>query len=322
MNEDQIYSVVEQIPDVGLITRSGDWHLAFKCFMGSRHSKGYDSSPSMTVSFDTPAPWVECFSCGYKRPLEQALFDLASEGRLPATVPLEYRQMKLDSPIVIPKSTGPTLTDYSIPLKDLLANEYAPEMVSFLRIKGISEKVVRAFRMAYVPPGHSDEWMGEDREGNPRVSRTPGILLPIFSYIDSTWQCVGGQLRYLEGNFRYFALYKFNASRRLFGEQVLSKSKGQDVFLVEGPFDAAHICSEGMRAVGLLGTSLNKHKALLLASAEPKMVHILLDPDKAGTIGSQKAEVILREYGIPYTPHQAYKDPKQYTKAELQQLIS
>jgi DNA primase len=275
----------------------------------------------MTVSFDTPAPWVECFSCGYKRPLEQALFDLASEGRLPATVPLEYRQMKLDSPIVIPKSTGPTLTDYSIPLKDLLANEYAPEMVSFLKTKGISERVARAFRMAYVPPGHSDEWMGEDREGNPRVSKTPGILLPIFSHIDNEWRCVGGQLRYLQGNFRYFALYKFNASRRLFGEQVLSKSKGQDVFLVEGPFDAAHICSEGMRAVGLLGTSLNKHKALLLASAEPKMVHILLDPDKAGTIGSQKAEVILREYGIPYTPHQAYKDPKQYTKADLQQLI-
>lgn len=320
MNEDQIYSVIEQINDVGLITRSGDWHLAFKCFMGHRHAKGYDSSPSMTVSFDTPTPWVECFSCGYKKPLEQALFDLASQGRVAPSAPLDYRQMKLQSPIIIPKVQGPSLTDYTIPLKDLLANDYAPEMVSFLRTKGITEKVARAFRMAYVPSGHSDEWMGEDREGNPRVSRTPGILLPIFSQINDQWQCVGGQLRYLEGNFRYFALYKFNSSRRLFGEQVLSKSKGRDVFLVEGPFDVAHICSEGMRAVGLLGTSLNKHKALLLAAAEPKMVHILLDPDKAGSIGSQKAEVILREYGIPYTPHQAYKDPKQYTKAELQQI--
>ena len=164
--------------------------------------------------------------------------------------------------------------------------------------------------------------MGEDQAGDPRTVSQAGIALPVFTEHGGKWICAGAQMRFLEGNLRYFSLYKFRASRRLFNEPVLRGASNHDIVLVEGPFDALHICGLGVRSVALLGTKLNEHKAKIIKDADPKMVHILLDNDAAGQAGSQKAEAILKTYGIPYCSHKAFKDPKEYTKEDINKLLN
>lgn len=321
MQESVVEHFLSQIPDVGQIRRSGDWHLTIPCIMGHRHAKGRDSRASMTVSFDVEEPFVECFACGYKARLETALHTLAGMGRLSAATALAFTDAK-QKQLILPSRVKPepVLQDYTLPLKDLLELPYSKNALAFLASRNIKVPVAKAMKIAYVPEGHTDDWMPERADGTIRGCPKEGLLLPIITKVDDKNICVGAQVRLLEGHFRYFALYKFAASNRLFGEQVLPQAAGKHLFLVEGPFDALHIMSEGSLAVGLLGTKLSAQKALLLKQANAQKVHILLDNDRAGRQGAEKAASILREHGVPFLLHQAFKDPKQYSAHELKQL--
>jgi len=321
MNEDQVHSILTRIPWAGQIGRSGDWHLKTCCLMGHRHTRGVDRSPSMTVSFDVPIPWIECFACGYKKPLERALYELVAESRLDPEVAILFTDYKRGALTLEPLTKKLRTVDYSIPLAHVRKNEFPSNVVLFLRTKGITKRsTVDLFQLAYMPAGHSDEWLGEDSSGNPRVMRMEGIVLPVLVPHEGGLMCVGAQLRYIEGEFRYYAVYPFPSQSRLFGEHLLPACKGKHLFLTEGPFDAMHIVEEGHNAVAIMGTAMHDEKALTISAAGPEMVHILLDNDAAGEKARPKIESILKKYGIPFCSHKATKDPKQYTRSEFDQF--
>ena len=325
MDKGTIQSFIERVPHAGVVGGSGDWHLTCRCIMAPiTHLKRFDRSPSMTVSYGIGSEsWVECFSCGYKAPLEKTLYALAAQGIVDTGVAMDYTEAKTNK-LVLFSEVKPTGDEcYDIPLAHLEKNEYSPLMLQFLEQKGIPVETAKRFQLCYVPKGHSDEWMPLDDNEEPRVVKHPGIAVPMFiKGPDQKMTCIGAQLRYLEGKFRYFTLYKFSSSSRLYGEHILPLAEGRPLFVVEGPFDALHILSCGFLAVALFGTTVNDAKVELLKSAGASCVHLLLDPDAPGQKASRKAEPILQKYGVPYTSHIATKDPKRYTKSDLINLLS
>ena len=321
MDENAVEHFLSQVPDVGIIGKSGDWHLTCRCLMPQRHAKGYDSRPSTTVSFDVETPFVECFGCGYKASLERTLHELAVKGRLNPATALAFTDARKQQLVLPPRvKAEPEFGDYTQPLSILREIPYSQETLDFLTLKGVSAKIAEALHVVDVPAHWSDEWMAEDAEGNPKKTPAGGVGLPLYRHDGTKYVCCGVQLRLINAKFRYFALYKFAATRRLFGEQLIPQMAGKHVFLVEGPFDALHILSEGFLSLALLGTNLTKHKALTLKSSGALCYHILLDNDTAGFQGTKKAIDILKEHGVPFVAHKAYKDPKKYSHEELSKL--
>jgi 5S rRNA maturation endonuclease (ribonuclease M5) len=291
--------------------------------MQHKHAKGFDNKPSCTVSYGDLEPWVTCFSCGYSRPLRDTLYSLLADGIIDGSLPVSFDKLRSNSLTLEPKTIiEKSLQNYDQPVEVLARNEYPPHMIEFLNSKGIPQQVARAFNVCYVPEGHADEWIGEDAEGNPKRVPGEGVLIPIMAKEGDSFVCVGAQMRMLRsGKFRYFTIYKYHASDRLFGEQVLAKAVEKDVVITEGPFDAMHLVSLGVHSVGLLGTVLNESKAEIIKQSGCGTIHLLLDPDSAGQKGSIKAGRMLQKYGLPYIQHKAIKDPKFYTKQEIKQLI-
>lgn len=320
MDEGTVRAILESIEWLGSVGTSGDSHVSCRCLMMHKHPKGYDSHPSTTVSFGDIDSWVECFSCGYKNKLEKTLYQLVEDNRISADIAVGFTRAKKNNLVLEPRIRTTVIQDCTIPMKELRKNEYGKNMLEFLRSRSVPVEVAKLMGLAYVPEGHSDEWMGEDREGNPKVTPREGIAIPVMAKVDGKFICVGAQMRMFDVKFRYYALYKFSAQLRLFGEQLLPKVAGKDVFLVEGPFDVLAILAKGFMAFGLYGTKVSKEKALLIKEAGVRMVHVLLDPDDAGEKGTIRADKVLKEFGIPYILHESSKDPKKHTSRELREL--
>ncbi len=323
MDRATVESVLNQIEWLGHVGTSGDHHFSCRCLMMHEHEKGYDSRASATVSFGKRRSWVECFSCGYKSTLEKTLHALAAINRVSPQLALDYAGAKMNTVILESKVIETPIQDYSIPIKYLQDNDYSQSMLDFLEKKNVDPDIARKFGLAYVPEGHSDEWMPLNPETQePRATREEGIVLPSMSKLDGKWVPVGAQMRMFGDKFRYYAIYRFKAQDRLFAEQILPSCSGKHVFVVEGPFDALHILGLGFAAVALYGTSLTEKKALLLSGANPKMVHMLFDPDAAGRAGKTKSKKVLDKFGLPYILHEPEKDPKLMTRAELADLVN
>lgn len=319
MNKEQVYDILSHIPSVDRIGNSGDWHFFIKCLVQHKHAKGSDTRPSMTVSYDCDTAWARCFACGHNKPLRDTLYELAAEQLIDASVAILYDEYLSKRPLSLaPVVRHREAVDYTIPWLDIRKQPMPEKALEFLKTKGVfKQQTIDMFGLAYVPANHSDDWMGEASDGSPKVTKQDGILLPVLDIHDGNIRCVGAQLRLMDGQFRYYAIYKFPSQDRLFGEHLLPSVKNKDLFLTEGPFDAMHIAECGFNAVALFGTHMHAKKAATIASAAPSMVHVLLDADAAGKKAVKGVSAILQEYGIPFCSHISNKDPKLYTKTEL-----
>jgi 5S rRNA maturation endonuclease (ribonuclease M5) len=338
MQKHELRTILENLPSDRRrkIRQTGENYFQISCLMSPwRHLRGQDRRPSMVVSFDHDGPsMASCFTCGYKRPLFRLLLWLNSKlgpGSGMAQLALDARDAEQRNQKM---SFGPKkgreikLVDYTSEYKALLKNVWSSEATALLHSKGVRlDTAVNKFFCAFAPKGHWDEGMGVNWDtGEPNVLMTDCILFPILICCNEqeTVTIAGALARPIDPSsyLKYFSVYSYQGFFHLFGQQQLHHIKGEPVILVEGPFDAMHLHQEGYWSVALNGLYLGKHKADKIAKARPSRVIVLLDPDKAGRQATVKVVKELTSVGIVPIVHQLDRDPKYYTRHELQNEIT
>lgn len=326
MQEDSIRSILDRLPMVEKVGRSGNAFLAVPCLMAAtRHPSGKDGHPSMTISISDGLSFVCCWSCGYKKPFVDTLFELNMIHGGLAELALEAQQIEQNRPFRLITSTKneqiKSVVDYTEVLNELYLNSWSEKAIAFLNQKGVELKTAQMFDCAFVPAGQTIILP----DGDEKDVHYDLILFPIMSKApDGTFICVGAQGRYLDApptSPKYFAPFPFSSGDFFFGEQALDIRQRQPVILVEGPLDVMHVIQEGYRAVGNLGLSLQDKKAQKLLAVNPKYVMILLDPDDRGQSAVKTVERVLSKHGIQTIVRKTDKDPKYLTKSQINHLF-
>ena len=321
MEQPQLEHVLTSLPETKFYP-SGSNHFSLPCLVGHKHEKGYDSSPSMTVSFGFGKSWAWCFACGHKRPLTETLIEASKHNGVYG--PLVLLATKYESETRLEANFEPVkvvLNDYTIPYMDMLERPLPSWALEFLETKGVNKKTAEKFGVTWVEKGYSDDWTGEDMFGRPRTARDRAVVVPVLEKVGTEIVCRGTQARYFGEGTRYLPLHKFPSSKIFFGEQYLENMKGKYTFLVEGPYDAMHLIQEGVLALGLFGTSLSKDKIITLKKLQLSRLYLALDPDIAGRKAAGKIKAKLNESLIPNQLLDLTQDPKYYSKQQLKDLI-
>lgn len=324
MKEEELRSILYSIdPDMD-ISRSGDAHLAIPCLMAeSRHRGGVDRRPSMTISHDTGASFAWCWSCGYKKPFSDMLFELGRHRSGLAKAGLAVQQLEAGT-IRIPHLTDKPETDAPVPtytdlLKEVYPNPWPSKAVQFLTSKGVSLRTAKAFGCSFLPKG-ADLLLPSGEEF---VARFDLILFPVVTKINNTLECVGCLGRYIDEAYKgskYFFPMPVKSTNYFFGEQMLSMKEDLPMFIVEGPLDMMHLTELGFRSLGNMGLGVSEKKVAKLLAANPKYVILLLDPDAAGVQGQQKYIKALSLSNIQAISRKTSVDPKYLDKTTLENL--
>lgn len=302
----------------GPIRRSGDYMSISCVFSRWRHEKGTDSTPSMTISFGgDEASKVRCFACGYHGLFSDMVAEVSSlyQGRVhhlvSAILETEYTAPR---PLtMVPKQKGLVLRNYNADLK-AVGKALTPEASAFLASKGCPENFAKRMGVRWV-----DTMQAEKADGDTYEVRD-AILIPVFSAVHGKVMCVGAQARELHPSPtmpKYVTAFRFPSGSYFYGDHLMSKMTGRDVFLTEGPLDAIHVMSVGEWALGLFGIALQKTKLEKLAKVLPNMVYILLDADKAGSEAANRVYNAAAIAGLPVRKLVPPKDPRQLTREDL-----
>lgn len=324
MEKSQLIHFLESLPEIQRIKSTGERHVSVPCIMARwRHAKGYDGKPSMTISHGDGPSFVTCWSCGYKKTLTDALFELnvLSGGTLNATA--VSVQVQENAPHIAVLTTLAYASsyppDYDSALAKLRELTWTATAINFLESKGVTLDTALRAGVACMPAGTEIEI---DEKDEPLIVYSDTIVFPVMSGPSGAQHCVGAQARPLrQGGVKYYAILPFSAEKHLFGEAILSKVRDTTLFLVEGNFDVLHLLQEKLPTVGLMGTSLSLAKLRLIYSSKPAMVVLMLDPDKPGQDASAQAERLLKNQNLSVTPLKLDRDPKFYTKAEILSLL-
>jgi len=326
MREENLRSILDRLPNVERVGRSGDGFLSTTCLLAeTRHPSGTDKRPSMTISISDGLSFARCWSCGYKRPFVDLLFELNMTIGGIADLAIEAQQIEQNRPfktIVVNKNEEiNSYQNYTDVLNELYQNPWPEKAVQLLNQKGVTLEIARKFGCSFVPKGA--EVVLPDGEG--LTIQDDLILFPIITKgNDGKAVCVGAQGRYVDQSktrSKYFAPLPFKSSHFFFGEQVFGIRHKQPIILTEGPLDAMHLVQEGYRGVALLGLSLQEKKASKLLHANPGYVIILLDPDGPGQQAVSTIKSNLLKQNIQTIVRKPSKDPKYLTKAEISALL-
>jgi DNA primase len=280
----------------------------------------------MTISHGNDDSFVTCFSCGYKKPFVNMLFELNTAVGGFAALALQAQQLEQNKTLKkIETKPGPKLyrnrIDYSQLVKQYKLTESADERIAnFLSKKGIRLLTAIKFGCGFIPKG--TELILPNQKDIKRVPHDV-LVLPVFTKINDRYVCVGAQGRYIDppdGFSKYYAVMPFEGSGYLFGEQMLDTRKDQTLILVEGPLDALHIAQEGFRAAALMGLFLSENKALRLLESGIQQVILMLDPDPEGQRAVSRIQTALSKYGIESKNVIPDCDPKNLTTQQLTKL--
>lgn len=326
MNEDHLRSILDRLPMVDRVGRSGDGFLSTPCLLAeTRHLSGKDSRPSMTISISDSLSFVRCWSCGYKRPFVDMLFELNMIYGGLADLAIEAQQVEQNRPFKLVANTKNeeinSYQNYTEVLNELYQNPWSEKAVELLNQKGVTLDIARKYGCCFAPKG-TDIALPD---GTEMIVQDDLIVFPIMtSSPDNSLICVGAQGRYVERSktrSKYFAPLPFKSSKFFFGEQALSIRRSQPIILTEGPLDAMHVVQEGYRALALMGLSLQDKKASKLLLANPKYVILLLDPDGPGQQAVGVIKNTLLKHNIQTIVRRPDKDPKYLTKQDLSSLL-
>ena len=324
MNYESLVNLMETLRShavlTGPIRKSGERYASISCvFAPWRHEKGKDATPSMTISFgEGEASRAHCFSCGY----DGCLADMVAEvhalypGRIGhLIVPVvEAEYMSLPPfPTMASSKSKDSIRIYDSDLASV-GKPLPPEAFDFLASKGCPASYAEKMRLRWI-----DTMMAEKADGDFYELRR-AILFPVFATINGKVVCVGAQAREINQSPtmpKYVMAFRFHSSKFFYGDHLLGKISGREVFLLEGPLDAIHLLSVGSWALGLFGIALQKEKVEKLKQAAPAMVYVLLDPDKAGSENSGRVLNALSYAGIPSKKLVTPKDPRTLTSEEL-----
>jgi hypothetical protein len=324
MEKSQLIQYLETIPDIRSIKTTGERHVSIPCLMARwRHQKGYDNKPSMTISHGEGPSFVTCWSCGYKKPLTDALFELNTLCGGSLAQLAVAAQEKESAPYIrtLAPATSTTLypSNYDDTLVKLQQFPWTATAINFLESKGVLLTTAIKAGGACLPAGTV---VDIDERDEPLTVYTDTIVFPVMSNVAGSWHCVGAQARPLKtGGIKYYAILPFSAEKHLFGEAILSRVRGKTLLLVEGNFDVWHLLQEKLPTVGLMGTSLSLAKIRLIYNSAPATILLMLDPDKPGQDASAQAEKLLKNQNLPVIPLKLDRDPKFYTKSQILSLV-
>lgn len=112
---------------------------------------------------------------------------------------------------------------------------------------------------------------------------------------------------------KYFVKYKANFCSPVYGESG-------DLVIVEDVLSAIRVADAGYRCMCILGTQVND-TILMRIKGFDCPVHVWLDPDKAGRQGRLNLVRALTLMQIQVHYVQGNKDPKYYSRTEIQRRI-
>lgn len=195
----------------------------------------------------------------------------------------------------------PDLTEYYIQCNKRIND---PAAASYLQARGISKELQERYLIGFDP------------KADPAKTgyTTPRIIIPITfgHYIARSIDSKTPK--------EYCKLNNKGATIGIFNEAAISAGNAENIFVVEGVFDALSIIEAGGEAIALNSTS-NCRLLLKGLEKEPtdKTLLICLDNDKAGKRAAQELTAGLERLNIRYTAadlNGGHKDPNEYLQAD------
>lgn len=114
-----------------------------------------------------------------------------------------------------------------------------------------------------------------------------------------------------------------NRSNYLYGYDRVSR--GFDIILVEGIFDAEALMRQGYKALALMGSYLSDVQLGKLIRLNPKSVIVMMDGDEAGWLATLKIKRKLMKRMNPFAIKTAItpmgKDPDELARVELDRVL-
>lgn len=317
----ELYSkndIVDVVSDYTTLTERGGRHWGLCPFHNEK-------TPSFSVSRDKQLYY--CFGCkaggnvtNFVMKVENVTFPeaverLAKRANMPMQQVLEDEQYKN---ITQKKKTIAAMNKVAARCYfDILHSENGKKAMSYLKKRGIEERIIRRFGLGFAP----DEWStitdllrkegfkDEDIKNSGLVTVKNNkmydtfrnrVMFPIINTFGDVIAFGGRVLgndvpKYL--NTR--ETLAFNKRRNLYGlDHVRKMREIKGVVIVEGYMDVVSLSAHGVKAVvASLGTALTRQQAVLL-KRYTNDVFIAYDGDEAGRIATMKALNILTTEGL------------------------
>lgn len=140
-----------------------------------------------------------------------------------------------------------------------------------------------------------------------RIGRTHKLAIP---YRDPSGRIRGMIFRAIQPEIepKYIKTESLSGLKLLFNLKAVGGDR--DLVIVEGQLDAMHAAAQGISNVVAVGSNLLAKEHIEQAiKAGARKITLLLDPDKAGKIGTDKALELLRQFP-QIRPYVAFIDPK------------
>ena len=149
-----------------------------------------------------------------------------------------------------------------------------------------------------------------------RIGRTHRLAIP---YRDPSGRIRGMIFRTIQTGAepKYIKTESLNGLKLLFNLKAVGGDR--DLVIVEGQLDAMHAAAQGIPNVVALGTNtLSREHIEQAIKSGARKITLLLDPDKAGRIGTDKALELFRQFP-QVRPYVAFIDPEY---KDLDKLLS
>lgn len=259
MNETDLEITLNQLPLRNLRQRGSNYFAS--CPSGTHQ----DKRPSWGISVNEPH-LHGCLSCGYKGTLRTLLVDIGGMDWHQASIAVGESAYTKPRDLVINFEFGAKdkVQAREVSRDELMLFYRCPRMFTYLKIRGISEKIARRAGLLY----------------DKRLTR---LIFPWF--IDGKLYCVTGRA------LRAADAEKYGKSM-LYVESVMKRSliylpfgviKPEPLILVEGEIDALRVAQAGFENVAGLGHSqLTEEQIKLLLHSPATEFYVFADDDKAG----------------------------------------
>lgn len=326
-----VEKIVDKLNEAGLLRANrimGDYYSIFCPF----HKDGQERKPSCGILMHEqyrngqhyPAGFCHCFTCGYAKPIEDAVSDMLKAKNMTG-LGLDWLKKYVpgfdidntDIEQLIPASTLQNLTnsyamDYIAQLSNTQQQQFVSEeelasyryTVPYMYERGLTDQLIEAFDIGFdpnhIPPG--------------RKQPVPCITFPVR---DKQGRTLFFVRRSVSG--KYFNMPK-DIQKPVYGIDMIPKGC-TSIVICESCLNALTAIKYGKTAVALLGTG-NPYQIQQLKELGIREFIIALDPDEAGRKGTARLKRELKKVALvwEYADIPEGKDLNDLTFEEFQNL--